>query len=211
MARLLYVEASPRKDRSASIEVSRAFLEVYRVSNPEDEIETLDIWALDLPSFNGEALAAKYAGLNGVPLSSEQKAVWDDIRGLASPFLAADKLLLAVPLWNFGIPYRLKQLIDLISQKDILFSLDGFGFRGLLKARKAALVYARGLDYLSAGSSTPAATCDFQRPYMEMWLRFIGITEITDIIVEKTLFGPEVDVEARTKAKQRAAAMAARF
>jgi FMN-dependent NADH-azoreductase len=211
MARLLYVEASPRKDRSASIEVSRAFLEVYRVSNPEDEIETLDIWALDLPSFNGEALAAKYAGLNGVPLSSEQKAVWDDIRSLASPFLAADKLLLAVPLWNFGIPYRLKQLIDLISQKDILFSFDGFGFRGLLKARKAALVYARGLDYLSAGSSTPAATYDFQRPYMEMWLRFIGITEITDIIVEKTLFGPAVDVEARTKAKQRAAAMAARF
>jgi FMN-dependent NADH-azoreductase len=211
MARLLYVEASPRKDRSASIEVSRAFLEVYRVFHPEDEIETFDIWALDLPSFNGEALAAKYAALNGVPLTSEQRAVWDDIRSLASPFLAADKLLLAVPLWNFGIPYRLKQLIDLISQKDILFSFDGSGFQGLLKARKAAVIYARGLDYLSAGSSTPAATYDFQRPYMEVWLRFIGITEITDIIVEKTLFGPEVDIEARTKAKQRAAAMAARF
>jgi FMN-dependent NADH-azoreductase len=211
MARLLYVEASPRKDRSASIEVSRAFLEAYRVSNPEDQIETLDIWALDLPSFNGEALAAKYAGLNGVPLTTEQQAVWDDIRSLAAPFLAADKLLLAVPLWNFGIPYRLKQLIDLISQKDILFSVNGSGYRGLLKARKAAVVYARGLDYLSAGSSTPEATYDFQRPYMETWLRFIGITDIRGIIVEKTLFGPEVDVEARTKAKQRAAAMAARF
>jgi FMN-dependent NADH-azoreductase len=211
MARLLYVEASPRKDRSASIEVSRAFLEAYRASNPEDEIEKLDIWALDLPSFDGEALAAKYAGLNGVPLTTGQQAVWDDIRSLASSFLAADKLLMAVPMWNFGIPYRLKQLIDLISQKDILFSVNGSGYRGLLKARKAAVVYARGLDYLSAGSSTPEATYDFQRPYMEMWLRFIGITDISHIIVEKTLFGPEVDVEARTKAKQRAAAMAARF
>jgi FMN-dependent NADH-azoreductase len=211
MARLLNVEASPRKDRSASIEVSRAFLEAYRVSHPEDEIETLDIWAVDLPSFNGEALAAKYAGLNGVPLTTEQQAVWNDIRSLASPFLAADKLLVAVPMWNFGIPYRLKQLIDLISQKDILFSLDGSGYRGLLKARKAAVVYARGLDYLSAGSSTSEATYDFQRPYMEMWLRFIGLTDISHIIVEKTLFGPKVDVEARTNAKQRAAAMAARF
>jgi FMN-dependent NADH-azoreductase len=108
MARLLYVEASPRKDRSASIEVSRAFLEAYRVSNPEDEIETLDIWAVDLPSFNGEALAAKYAGLNGVPLTTEQQAVWNDIRSLASPFLAADKLLVAAPMWNFGIPYPSK-------------------------------------------------------------------------------------------------------
>jgi len=178
MPRLLYVEASPRKDRSASIEVSRAFLEAYRVAHPDDEVETLDIWASDLPSFNGEALAAKYAGLSGTPLTTKQKTVWDEIQRLAAPFLTADKLLLAVPLWNFGIPYRLKQLIDLISQKDILFSFDGTGFRGLLKARKAAVVYARGLDYLSAASSTPATTYDFQRPYMEMWLRFIGITTI---------------------------------
>jgi FMN-dependent NADH-azoreductase len=211
MATLLYVEASPRKDRSASIEVSRAFLEAYRAANPHDEIETLDIWASDLPSFNGEALAAKYAGLNGTPLTTEQKTVWDDIRRLAAPFLAADKLLFAVPLWNFGIPYRFKQLIDLISQKDILFSADRNGYQGLLKARKAMVVYARGLDYLSTASATPAATYDFQKPYMEMWLRFIGVTEISDIIVEKTLFGPALDVESRTKAKQRATALARQF
>jgi FMN-dependent NADH-azoreductase len=211
MARLLYVEASPRKDRSASIEVSRAFLEAYGDANPDDEIETLDIWALDLPSFNGEALAAKYAGINGTPLTAQQKTVWDEIRRLATPFLTADKLLLAVPLWNFGIPYRLKQLIDLISQKDILFSFDGTGFRGLLKARKAAVVYARGLDYLSNASSTPAKTHDFQRPYMGMWLRFIGITTISEIIVEKTLFGTEVDIESRTKAKQNASTLARQF
>jgi FMN-dependent NADH-azoreductase len=211
MARLLYIEASPRKERSASIEVSRAFLETYQTTHPDDEIETLDIWAADLPSFNGEALAAKYAGLNGVPLTQEQTAVWNEIRRLAAPFLVADKLLLAVPLWNFGIPYRLKQLIDLISQKDILFSFDGYGLQGLLKARKALVVYARGLDYLSKTSSTPAATYDFQKPYMETWLRFVGVIEISSIVVEKTLFGPESDIESRTKAKQQAATLAAEF
>ena len=211
MARLLYIEASPRKERSASIEVSRAFLETYQTTHPDDEIETLDIWAADLPSFNGEALAAKYAGLNGVPLTLEQTAVWNEIRRLAAPFLVADKLLLAVPLWNFGIPYRLKQLIDLISQKDILFSFDGYGLQGLLKARKALVVYARGLDYLSKTSSTPAVAYDFQKPYMETWLRFVGVTEISSIVVEKTLFGPESDVESRTKAKQQAATLAAEF
>src|ERR1700722_12187449 len=101
MARLLYVEASPRKDRSASIEISRAFLEAYSAVNPEDEVEKLDIWASDLPSFDGEALAAKYARLSGVPLTTGQEAVWDRIRSLAAPFLAANKLLFAVPLWNF--------------------------------------------------------------------------------------------------------------
>jgi FMN-dependent NADH-azoreductase len=211
MARLLYIESSPRKDRSASIEVSQAFLKAYRAANPGDEIDKLDIWACDLPAFNGEALAAKYAGLSGVPLTAQQQTVWNEIRRLAAPFLAADKLLLAVPLWNFGIPYRLKQLIDLISQKDVLFSFDGARFGGLLKARKAVVVYARGLDYLSAASSTPAANYDFQKPYLELWLRFIGISEIDAIIVEKTLFGPKIDVDSRNLAKQQARDLAAQF
>jgi FMN-dependent NADH-azoreductase len=211
MAQLLYIEASPRKKRSASIEVSRAFMEAYHKAHPGDKIETVDVWASDLPSFDGEALAAKYAGLNGEPLTPEQITVWNGIRRLAAPFLAADKLLFAIPLWNFGIPYRLKQLIDLVSQKDILFSFDGSGFQGLLKARKALVVYARGLDYLSKTTSTPASAYDFQKPYMEMWLRFVGVTEISSIVVEKTLFGAASDDESRIHAKQQAVTLAAEF
>jgi FMN-dependent NADH-azoreductase len=209
MAQLLYIEASPRKERSASIEVSRAFLEAYQETHPDDRVETIDIWTADLPSFDGEALAAKYAGISGEPLTPGQVQAWSGIRKLAAPFLAADKLLLGIPLWNFGIPYRLKQLIDLISQKDILFSFDDSGFQGLLKARKALVVYARGLDYLSKASSTPAATYDFQKPYMEMWLRFVGVTDISSIVVEKTLFGAAVDDESRARAKEEAVGLAA--
>jgi FMN-dependent NADH-azoreductase len=210
MTRLLYVEASPRKTRSASIEVSRAFLDAYKDANPSHEIETLDIWTGDYPPFDGEAMAAKYAGIAGVPLTAEQENAWRTIRRLAAPFLSADKLLLAVPLWNFGIPYRLKHLIDLITHKDILFAFDGTGLQGLMKARKAAVIYARGLDY-SAGGSTPAAAFDFQKPYIEAWLRLIGVTNVQSIVVEKTLFGPEMDVAGRAAAKQAAAALAAGF
>ena len=45
--------------------------------------------------------------------------------------------MFAVPLWNFGIPYKLKHLIDLVTQKDLLFSFDGQAFGGLLSGRKA--------------------------------------------------------------------------
>jgi len=210
MARLLYVEASPRKQRSASIEVARAFLAAYREAHPADEIETLDLWAVDLPEFDGAAMEAKYAGLSGTPLTAAQETAWRRIRELAQPFHAADRLLFAVPLWNFGIPYRLKHLIDVISQKDVLFSFTEQGFSGLLPDRKAAVIYARGLDY-GPSAFTPAAGFDFQKPYMEMWLRFIGITDITSITVEKTLFGPEVDSQARAEAKSRAEAVAKTF
>ena len=41
-----------------------------------------------------------------------------------------------------------------------------------------------------------------------MWLSFIGVTDVESIVVEKTLFGPEVDLEARAKATQEAAFLA---
>lgn len=211
MARLLYVEASPRKQRSASIEVAQSFLKAYRSWHPEDQIETLDLWATPLPEFDGAALMAKYAGIEGTPLTPAQNSAWDDIRRLAAPFHAADKLLFAVPLWNFGIPYKLKHLIDVISQKDVLFTFDDRGLNGMLKHKKAAVIYARGLDYYSTSSITPAGSYDFQKPYLDMWLRFIGITDIQDIIVEKTLFGAEVDTASRGDAKAKAETLARSF
>lgn len=211
MSKLLYVECSPRKQRSASIEVSRAFIDAYAAAHPSDTIETIDVWDLDLPEFDGVAMGAKYAGLNGTTLTAAQQAAWERIEELARPFTAADKLLFAVPLWNFGIPYKLKHLIDVISQKDVLFNFDGNGFSGRLTDKKAAVVYARGLDYFSDSSNTPSARYDFQKPYLEMWLNFVGITEIAAIVVEKTLFGQEVDERSRAEAKSRAAIFAREF
>jgi len=168
MSKVLYVEASPRKQRSASIEVCEAFIETYRSKNPSDEIEKLDVWSLDLPTFGEAALDAKYAGLSGIPLTNEQASAWETIRRLAAPFLNADKMVFAVPLWNFSIPYRFKHLIDLITQKDVLFSFDERGFGGLVKAKRAVVVYARGLDYFSDSSITPRDSYDLQSPYMDL-------------------------------------------
>ena len=43
MTKLLYVETSPRKQRSASIEVARAFLAAYRQAHPADTIQEIDV------------------------------------------------------------------------------------------------------------------------------------------------------------------------
>jgi FMN-dependent NADH-azoreductase len=59
MAKLLYIEASPRKDRSRSTQVARTFLAAYQKSRPDDSIETLDLWAISLPRFDGATIEAK--------------------------------------------------------------------------------------------------------------------------------------------------------
>ncbi|MDN3556886.1 hypothetical protein [Halomonas maura] len=49
-------------------------------------------------------------------------------------------------------------------------------------------------------SLTPAQGFDFQKPYIEAWLRFIGITDASSLIVEKTLLDNHVDTESRALA-----------
>ena len=207
MPTLLHIESSPRKRRSASLDVARAYLDAYRDAHPDHRLDVLDLWSAELPEFDGDALDAKYADLNGTSLSEGQQQAWTSIRELAQRLHDADTLLLSVPLWNFSIPYKLKHFIDVVSQRGILFSFDERGLQGLLNDKKAVVIYARGLDY-SVGSSTPAHSFDFQRPFMEAWLRSVGVTDVKSIVVEKTLLGPEVDYAARQAAREHAVALA---
>jgi FMN-dependent NADH-azoreductase len=40
-------------------------------------------------------------------------------------------------MWNFGLPYKLKQLIDLVARRNYLFSYDGKRVRSSLERGKA--------------------------------------------------------------------------
>ena len=197
MPSMLHIEASPRKQRSASREIAQAFINAYIDTHPGTQLMTLDLWSRPLPEFDQQAIDAKYAGLCGMPLTQEQDDAWDQLRELAGFLHAADVLVFSIPMWNFSIPYKLKQFIDLVTQKDILFSLDPVrGFSGLLRSKKALVSYARGLDY-SPRSSMPERELDFQSTFFESWLRFVGVHEVHSLVIEKTLFGESIDCAFR--------------
>lgn len=205
---LLHVEGSPRKRRSASIEVAESFIEAWKSRHVDGTIDTLDVWTTDLPAFDGVALDAKYAGLTGQARTPAQEVAWTAIRALAERFHRADVIIFSVPMWNFGIPYRLKHLIDAVSQKDVLFSFDERGLLGLLGGRRAVVVAARGV---ALGGDYPDADFDFQGAYMRMWCRMVGIAECHVIAVEKTLLGPEADAASRAAARDAAVSLAGNF
>lgn len=69
MTRILYVEASPRKIRSASIEVARAAITAWRKLDTGLAVDTLNVWSTVLPEFDGPVMDAKYAGLAGTALT----------------------------------------------------------------------------------------------------------------------------------------------
>ena len=191
MSKILYIQASPRAKRSKSIAVADAFVEVYKQKNPSDQIETLNLFEAQIPSFDGLAVQAKYTILHGQKHSEEELIAWRDVEKVIKQFVSADKYILAVPMWNFSIPYRLKQYIDLIVQPGYTFSYtEEQGYQGLVKGKPICVVYARGGEY-PVGSEAEAF--DLQKKYVELIMGFMGFEGISSIVVEPTLqAGPDV-------------------
>jgi len=202
---LLHVIGSPRTGRSASRQVAHAFTEVWKERHPDGTVDELNVWEIDLPVFDGPVLEAKYAGIEGRPLDPAQADAWRAVETLAERFRQANVIIFSVPMWNFGIPYRLKHLIDVISQKDVLFTFDERGLNGLLGGRTVVTIAARGVQL---GADFPPDQFDFQSAYLTMWSRMVGITDVRVINVEKTLAGAEQDHASRNEASEKARELA---
>ncbi|MBV8613868.1 MAG: NAD(P)H-dependent oxidoreductase [Acetobacteraceae bacterium] len=207
MSKLLFIKASPRGEGSRSVAVARAYLDGLRTVTPGLQVETIDLWEEDLPPFDGDRANAKLAVITGQAQTDSQKTAWDRITGIARRFIAADHYLFAVPMWNGGIPYRLKQYIDIIHQPGLLFGLDPkAGYFGLLKGKRATMAYTSGAFAQSFPS--PKFGVDHQSTYMRSWLHQAGVTDIEEIRYQPTLLtaDPEGDF-ARAKEAARVRAM----
>ncbi|MCE2982673.1 MAG: NAD(P)H-dependent oxidoreductase [Parachlamydia sp.] len=209
MSKLLYIESSPRKKRSSSIEVAQRFLEAYTQAHPSNSIITLDLWQKELPPFDSDVIDSKYAIMHGQAHTEAQRKSWRAVEQLIHDFKEADRYVISLPMWNFGIPYKLKHYIDLLVQPTYTFSHSPEeGYKGLVTGKPIVLIYSRGGAY---GPGSGGETMDLQKSYMEEVLKFIGFTDIRSIIIEPTLASPEDKDKTIAKAKQEAIKMAAEF
>jgi FMN-dependent NADH-azoreductase len=209
MSHLLYIESSPRKERSASIEIAKTFISEYERTHPGDTVETLDLWSITLPEFDGHVIDSKYFILHGLEHTDEQRQAWSRVESIISQFADADKYLFSLPMWNFGIPYKLKHYIDVIVQPGYTFSFSPEeGYKGLVTGKPVAAIYARGGAY---GSGTGAEAYDLQRPYLEHILGFMGFADFQTILVEPMLASPEEKEKGMAAAREQAKAIAAGF
>lgn len=209
MATLLNIISSPRKNRSASITVADVFLKAYQDKHPGDTIDALNLWEENLPPFDGAMLDAKYAVLRGETHTREQAAEWKKIEDIIARFKAADKYVLSMPMWNFGIPYILKHYFDLLIQPGLTFSFSPeTGYKGLVTGKPVVVIAARGGAY---PENTPQAAVDYQVSYTKQLLGFIGFTDIKVVPVENTLGDEDVVKSSRDKAVQAAEIAAENF
>lgn len=196
MKRLLHIQASPRGTRSRSDAIGLHFLERLQAREQDLHVATLNVFEADLPAFDRIVIEGRYGLLVGEPVPPEQREAWEALRMIVDHFLSFDTWLFTVPMWNFGLPYRLKHYVDLVTHPGLTFRNDAAGnVEGLAAGRTAIIVAASAMPF---GTSPDIDGLDFQLSYLRTWLGFIGVTDVHAVRVAGT-FGPDAMVEMAMK------------
>lgn len=203
--KLLYIKGSPRGERSKGAQVANSFIEAWKHKHQEGQVEELDLWQASLPEFDGDRAAAKMSFFGDPAMTGSQQTAWDEIVSITARFTGADEYLFTVPMWNGGIPYRLKLYIDIMTQPGLLFGFDpAKGYNGLLQNKRATAIYTSGVY---APGVPKAFGTDFHSTYFDDWLRFIGIDDIATVRFQPNLL--TADAEAGLRSAQSEARLAA--
>ena len=98
---------------------------------------------------------------------------------LVAELQQADHYLIATPMYNFGIPAKLKAYVDHIVRAGVTFKRNADGsYTGLLNGKKATVIIASSGEY-SPGA--PTERLDTLKPYLNEILGFIGVTDVVFI------------------------------
>ncbi len=208
MPKLFHLTCSPRAD-SESLAGARVFLDRFRKARPDWDIDEMNLWRDHLPEFDGAILEAKYARLSARAFSDAERDAFAVAERIAVRFALAERVLISTPMWNFGIPYKLKQWIDVISQPGLTFRFDSArGYLPLLKDRPTVVILASGGDFVTGMNR---GRIDMATPYLREALRFIGVSDVRFVPIGPTTGPAEPIRAARESAHRRLADIAARF
>ena len=208
MSKLLYLISSPRGEQSESTRIADEFLTNYRRERPDVELRRLNLWEGSVPVYGGRGVAAKMTVFAGQTPSGDDGEAWAEVQRVFRLFAEADEYLFAVPMWNAGVPWVLKHLIDTITQPGMVFGFDPeAGYTGLLTGKRAVVVYTSAVYW--PGAPIEFGT-DFHASYFNDWLRFAGVTDIAEIRFQPNLVTADA-AAARDSALARARELAARL
>ncbi|WP_072807253.1 FMN-dependent NADH-azoreductase [Rhodococcoides yunnanense] len=205
MTKFLHVNASARPG-SQSLAIAETFLGALAERDPAVEVDTWHLFADTLPEFGSVAAEAKMAVFGGQEQTPEQVEAWDAARAVFDRFAAADAYVFNVPMWNAGVPYVLKQWIDIVTQPGWAFGFDpAAGYSGLVTGKRAFVTYTSGVYAPGVPIEFGA---DFATTFFDDWLRFVGITDVSVLRFAPTVLTatPEEDFAQHKDLARKAAA-----
>jgi FMN-dependent NADH-azoreductase len=200
---LFRLDASINPAQSASRAMADLVEAEWRQAHPGDAVIRRQVGTDPLPA-DAWANAVTGARTPEADRSEGQRAGVALAARLAGELAGADAVLLAVPLYNFGVSQHIKTWIDLV----IAAPRDSSGAEPLLAGKPTVLVTVRGGAY---GAGTPRDGWDHSTGYLRRILADVWGAELTVVEREFTLVGvnPALDQFTELAAQLKDAAHAA--
>src|ERR1051325_6416943 len=183
MKTALIVTSSANGAASVSGGLAATLVERLREAEPDLAVVRRDVGTAPLPHLTVETVAA----IKGTPASETELAARALSDALVAELAAADLVVIASPMYNFGMSSTLKAWFAHVLRAGVTFRYTENGPEGLLKGKKAVVIESRAGFY----SDGPGAAMDGQEPHIRILLGFIGVTDVTFVRAEKLAFGPE--------------------
>ncbi len=157
------------------------------------EVTHRDLVASELPHLNLAELGSwQVAEEERTPEQRELAARSD---ALIKELHDHDVVVLAVPMYNFGIPSQLKAWFDRVMRAGVTFRYTENGPQGLVEGKRAIILAARGGQY--AGTEM-----DTQTPHLKLMLGMMGIGEVDTVFAEGLNMGEGKRDAALKEARQ---------
>jgi len=181
MSNVLFIKANDRPvEQATSVKLYEAFVKSYKETHPNDTVTELDLFAENLPYYGNDLITAMFKAGRGMELTAEEQKGAEYVNKYLNQFAAADKVVIAYPMWNFTVPAVLHTYMDYLSQAGKTFKYTAEGPVGLMGDKKVALLTARGGVY----SEGPMAAIELASKYVKTILGFWGISNVTEVVVE---------------------------
>ncbi len=174
MNNVLRIDASARHEGSVSRRIAD---HVVAGLGSSARISVRDLAVDPAPFVNADWVGATFTPL--AARSSAQHEVLSGSDQLVEELEAADIVVIATPIYNFGVPAALKAWFDQVARAGRTFRYTEAGPEGLLKGKRAVIAIASG--------GTPIGSeIDFATPWLRHMLGFLGITDV-DIVSRDSL------------------------
>ena len=183
MQTVLVINSSANGDASVSGGLAARFVDRLRDREPGLDVVLRDVGANPVPHLTAETLAA----IKGTPASEAEAAARSLSDALIAELQTADLIVIASPMYNFGMSSTLKAWFDHVLRAGVTFRYTESGPEGLLKGKKAVVIESRGGLY----SEGPGVALNAQESHIRTLLGFAGVDDVTFVLAEKLAFGPE--------------------
>lgn len=161
---------------------------------PVGSAQTVNLAETDIQPLDKAVLEMFVATVfQGQQPNAEQTALLARLMSVVNQVKSARRLVIAYPMYNFGIPARLKDWLDnlVVPSETFRYGADGIP-RGLMSAHKVLLFQASGSVYTDG----PMAQMDFASSYLKTLLGgFLGFASVDTIYAEGTASNWDVAVQ----------------